>query len=149
MYVYSSTAHSSGQSACHKCWVMTNMTTEQTFFGNRSQNNNKRKAPLEQWQRLQSKWCRVEARGPGLQWEGQRVACVPYILPMIVWCGSVMCFLTWGWAWMKCWHFKDRSLGPGLSLWSQQDYKLKPFHLTQQGQSCYPARGLLFVFTVF
>lgn len=36
---------------------------------------------------------------------------------------------------MECWHFKDGSLSPSLSLWSQQDYELKLFHLMQQGRT--------------
>lgn len=32
----------------------------------------------------------------------------------------------------ECWHFKDGSLNPRLSLRSRRDYELKPFHLTQQ-----------------
>lgn len=49
---------------------------------------------------------------------------------------------------MECWHFKDGSLSPHLSHRSQQVYELKPFQLTQQGRSYYPAWGLLFVITV-
>lgn len=30
---------------------------------------------------------------------------------------------------MECWHFKDESLSPRLSLRGRTNYKLKPFHL--------------------
>lgn len=105
------------------------------IFGCFSQNNNKEKRLLRYFKAARGVvLCTGRGRGP--QWQSELVACVLHILPIIVvLCWSVMCFLTCGWAWMECWRFKDGSLSPSLSLWSQQDYELKLFHLMQQGRS--------------
>lgn len=54
-------------------------------------------------------------------------------------CGSVMCFLTWGWA---GWSAGTSRTGPwalGCPSGAKQDYRLKPFHLTRQNTAivCY------------
>ena len=140
-------APSSDQGDLHN-WKRIRPTTEEKFWPTIKTKQNK--GPLEQWQPLQSDSAEGFAvHGPagvnlGIE---QRAACVHHILPSVPWICNVFPDLRMGRT--ECWHFKDGSLNPQLSLRSQQDYKVNPFHLARQGPSCCPAWQLIVCYVVW
>lgn len=111
----------------------------------------KQQSASEQWRPLQSNLSTVKPPGPWA-WTSLRegAGCIRASHPSYdSSCGSVMCFLAWGWTGWTAGTSRTSPWVLSCLSGASRITKLKPFPLMfVQGRSCCSALGLLFVITV-